>query len=133
MTWGGVNYLAVLVAGLAGYGFGAIFYTSLSSAWLDAIGKKKEELSPSKVPFVVAAVANLVMAWMLAGLMSHLGAPTIRSGVISAGFCWLGFVVTTMAVNNAFGGRRPKLTVIDGIHWLGVLVIQGAIIGAFGA
>jgi hypothetical protein len=24
------------------------------------------------------------------------------------------------------------LTVIDGIHWLGVLVIQGAIIGAMG-
>jgi hypothetical protein len=29
-------------------------------------------------------------------------------------------------------GRKPMLSVIDGIHWLGVLVIQGAIIGAMG-
>ena len=128
-----VNYLAVLVAGLAGYGFGAIYYMSLSAAWLDAVGMTKEELSTSKVPFVVAAVANLVMAAMLAGLMTHVGPITIRAGIISAALCWLGFVVTTIAVNNAFTGRRPKLTVIDGIHWLGVLVIQGAIIGAFGA
>jgi hypothetical protein len=128
-----INYLAVLVAAIAGYGFGAIYYTSLSAAWLDAVGLKKEQLSTSKVPFVVAGVANLVMAWALAGLMGHLGPITIRAGIISAGFCWLGFVATTIAVNNTFPGRKPKLSIIDGIHWLGVLVIQGAIIGAFGA
>ena len=127
------NYLAVLVAGLAGYGFGAIYYMSLASTWLDAIGKKKEELSTSKAPFIVAAVANLVMAYILAGLMAHVGPITIRSGVISGALCCVGFVVTTMAVNNTFGGRKTKLTIIDGIHWLGVLVIQGAIIGSFGA
>jgi hypothetical protein len=128
-----VNYLAVLVAGLAGYGFGAIYYMSLSTAWLDAVGMKKEELPTTKVPFIVAAAANLVMAGALAGVMTHVGPITIRAGIVSAGLCWLGFVVTTVAVNNAFTGRRPKLTIIDGIHWLGVLVIQGAIIGAFGA
>jgi hypothetical protein len=128
-----INYLAVLVAGLAGYGFGAIYYMSLSNAWLDAVGLKKEQLSTSKVPFVVAAVANLVMACVLAGLMSHTGPITIRAGIISGALCWLGFVATTISVNNVYPGRRPKLTIIDGIHWLGVLVIQGAIIGAFGA
>jgi hypothetical protein len=127
-----MNYLAVIVAAVAGYGFGAVYYMSLSAAWLDAVGKKKEELSTSKTPFIVAAVANLVMAVMLAGLMRHIGPITIRAGVISALFCWVGFVATTIAVNNAFGGRKVKLTIIDGIHWLGVLVIQGAIIGAFG-
>ena len=40
--------------------------------------------------------------------------------------------MATMAVNNAFGQRKASLTVIDGIHWLGVLVIQGAIVGAMG-
>jgi hypothetical protein len=128
-----VNYLAVLIAAIAAYGFGALYYTSLSTAWLDAVGLKKEQLGTSKTPFVVTAVANLVMAGVLAGLMSHVGPITIRAGVISAALCWLGFVATTIAVNNAFPGRRPKLSIIDGIHWLGVLVIQGAIIGAFGA
>jgi len=66
--------------------------------------------------------------------MGHLGAGqvTLKNGVISALFVWLGFVITTLEVNNAFGQRKPMLTVIDGIHWVGVLVIQGAIIGAMG-
>ena len=45
---------------------------------------------------------------------------------------WLGFVITTMAVNNAFRGAKPALTLIDGGHWLGVLLLQGAVIGWLG-
>ncbi|MEA2805916.1 MAG: hypothetical protein QOJ17_57, partial [Rhodospirillaceae bacterium] len=60
------------------------------------------------------------------------GQVTLKNGVISALFMWLGFVITTLAVNYSFSQRRPMLTIIDGIHWLGVLVIQGAIIGAMG-
>ena len=41
-------------------------------------------------------------------------------------------MITTLAVNYSFGQCKASLTVIDGIHWLGVLVIQGAIIGAMG-
>jgi hypothetical protein len=42
-------------------------------------------------------------------------------------------VATTLSVNYAFGGRKHMLTVIDGAHWLGVLAIMGAVIGAFGS
>jgi hypothetical protein len=83
-------------------------------------------------PFVLAFVALLIMAWVLAGTMAHVGTITIRNGIISALFVWFGFVLTTMAVNNAFGGRTLKLTVIDAGHWLAVLVLMGLIIGAFG-
>ena len=49
-----------------------------------------------------------------------------------AGFVFGTADYTTLAVNSAFGQRKASLTIIDGIHWLGVLVIQGAIIGAMG-
>ncbi|MFL5090770.1 MAG: DUF1761 family protein [Xanthobacteraceae bacterium] len=45
---------------------------------------------------------------------------------------WLGFVVTTLAVNYAFGGRGIKLAGIDAGHWLVVLLVEGAVIGAMG-
>jgi uncharacterized membrane protein len=57
---------------------------------------------------------------------------TLRGGIISAVLIWFGFVVTTMTANNAFGGRRPILTVIDSIAWLGAFVIIGAIVGWMG-
>jgi Protein of unknown function (DUF1761) len=79
-------------------------------------------------------VAEVVMAWALAGVVGHLGPGqvTLRNGVISAVFLWLGFVVTTLAVNYAFGGRGIKLAAIDAGHWLVVLVVEGAVIGAMG-
>ena len=58
---------------------------------------------------------------------------TLLNGVVSGLFCWLGFVITTMLVNNSFAMRNPLLLVIDGGYWLLVLALIGAIIGAMGA
>ena len=136
MNFAGMNILAIGLAAVAGFAFGAVYYMSLSRQWLAAIGKTKEEISGKRsiAPFITSFVALVVMAWVLAGTLGHLGPGqvTLKNGVISALFVWVGFVATTVAVNNAFGGRKPMLSVIDGIHWLGVLVVQGAIIGALG-
>ncbi len=137
MTFTGVNYIAVIIAALAGFGLGAVWYTVLAKPWMHAIGKteaecKQQQGSAKVVPFAICIVALFIMAWMLAGLMGHLGDITIRGGVISGLFVWLGFVITTMGVNHAFSGAKPMLTLIDGGYWLAVLLIQGAVIGAFG-
>jgi hypothetical protein len=143
MNFGSINYLAVVIAALAAFGFGAVYYTTLSKPWLNANGWTPEEqeryrkgdLNPGKAPFVVTIVANLVMAWVLAGIIAHLGPgqATIRNGLISGAFCWLGFVITSQSVNYAFGNRKLALSLIDGGHWLAVLLIMGAVIGAFGS
>jgi hypothetical protein len=137
MTFSGINYIAVIVATLAGFGLGAVWYMVLGRAWMRAISKTEAEIKQNQVgakalPFVIALVALFVMALMLAGLMGHLGDVTVRGGVISAFFVWVGFVITTMGVNHAFAGAKPMLTLIDGGHWLAVLLVMGAAIGAFG-
>jgi hypothetical protein len=136
MGFSGVNDIAVLIAALAGFGLGAVWYMVLARPWMHAIGKTEAELKqdgPNQVvPFAIAIVALLVMAWMLAGIMGHLGQVSIRGGVISGFLVWLGFVITSMGVNHAFSGASTKLTLIDGGYWLAVLLIQGAVIGAFG-
>ena len=81
---------------------------------------------------IYAFVADLVMAWVLAGVLGHLGALTLRAGLISAALCWLGFVMTTLTVNNTFAHRDWRLLWIDGGHWLVALLLMGAIIGAMG-
>ncbi len=134
MSFAGMNYLAIVLAAIAAFGFGSIYYMSLSGPWLAAVGKRKEDMKPAAGPFIATFIAQFVMAWVLAGTLAHLGPGqvTLKNGIITAGFIWLGFVLTSMVVNNAFAGRKTMLTVIDGIHWLGVLVIQGAVIGAMG-
>jgi len=138
MTFAGINYWAVLVAAAVGFGLGGVWYRLLARPWMAAHGFTSEMIrahhggGASKLPFVIAIVALLVMAWVLAGLIGHMGAVTLTNGVISAAFVWLGFVITTLAVNNSFGLRSAKLILIDGGHWLAVLLLMGAIIGVWG-
>jgi Protein of unknown function (DUF1761) len=137
MQYAGTNYWAIMLAAAVSFMFGAVWYGTLAKAWAAAVGKTEAEIKqagPTPVLFLVAIVAQLVMAWVLAGMIGHLGPGrvTLRNGVISGAFAWLGFVATTLAVNHGFQGARRSLTVIDGGHWLGVLLIQGAIIGAMG-
>jgi hypothetical protein len=72
------------------------------------------------------------MAWALYGILVHLKTFTLRAGLTSAALIWFGFVLITMAVNNAFAGRKPMLTAIDSAGWLGALLIIGAIVGTMG-
>lgn len=132
MTFAGVNYIAVVIAALAGFGTGAAWYMILGRFWLAALGKKKEDMDTTATPFLIAIVANLVMAIMLAGVIGHLGEVNVKTGVISGALIWLGFVITTLGVNHAFEGAKTTLTLIDGGHWLAVLLVMGAVIGAFG-
>ena len=81
---------------------------------------------------LIASVAHLLMAWMLAGVVGHLGEVTITRTLISAAFLWVGFVLTTMIVNHRFQSSPWSLTAIDGGHWLGVLLVMGLVIGWLG-
>jgi hypothetical protein len=140
MVFAGINYLAILIAAAAGWIAGAVWYMSLANPWMAAVGTTRERIDAAKeqpgasLPFVFAFAACVIMAWVLAGLIGHLGPGqvTLRNGVISALFCWVGFVVTTMLVNYSFAMRSRKLLLIDGGHWLVVLALMGAIIGAMG-
>ena len=76
-------------------------------------------------------VAKLVMAVVLAHLVAALGPVSIGSGLLTAGVCWLGFVLTTVVVNTDYIGDRRALAVVASWHWLGVLLVMGAMIGAF--
>ena len=136
MRFAGVDYWAVVIAGIVGYAAGALWYWGWSKPWMEAQGFTPESMkaNQSPVPYLLAFMANLLMAWMLAGVIGHLGieAVTFRNGVISAAAVWLGFLATTQTVNYSFSKRPLKLLLIDSGHWLVVLLLQGAVIGFMG-
>lgn len=137
MAFAGLNYTAVLLAAIASFIFGGIWYGFFAEQWMAAANVRPKALREGRAaatPYVVAFVAQLVMAYVLAGMIGHLGQGqvTLRNGLIAGAFIWGGFVFTALLVNHAFQGARRTLTLIDGGHWLGVLLIQGAIIGWMG-
>ena len=138
---GHVNILSVLTGAIVAWLFGAVYYTTLGKAWLAAQGKtleacKAEQEAKSGIakvtPFILSFVGALITGVVIYGILTHSGLWSLRAGIITGAVCWLGFVLTTVAVNNAYAGRKVMLTVIDSAHWLGVLVIIGGIVGAWG-
>jgi hypothetical protein len=134
-------YAAIVIAAVVAWLAGAAWYMLLGKRWMAALGRTPDEIAAAKaapggyLPFVYAFIAELVMAWMLAGVLLHLGPRiplTVRSGIITGAFCWFGFVITSMVVNNSFARRDWRLLLIDGGHWLMVLLLMGAVIAAIG-
>ena len=132
MASAGVNYLAVLVATIAAFAFGAAYYGVLSKPWIKASRLDPAQAKPLPPLLINSFICELIMAWVLATLIGYFGEVTFSSGVVSAFFAWLGFIATTTAVNQRYEGFGWDLTIIDGLHWLGVALIMGAVIGWFG-
>src|ERR1700730_12347224 len=104
MTFAGISYLAVIVAAIAAWLVSAAWYMSLGRTYQAALGKTPEQCKAEMskpgtlLPFGYAFIGDIIIAWMIAGVLGHLGAGqvTVRNGVISGAFLGSGLCLTTM-------------------------------------
>ena len=136
-----LDWLPVIIAAIAAWIFGAAYYSVLCRAWVAAQGKTMEQMKADNAgksitakatPFILSFVAEIVMAIAMSGILFHIGIYGLGAGLFSGLMIWLGFVLTTIAVNNAYAFRSMTLTAIDAGHWLGVLLIIGGVLGWIG-
>ena len=75
MSLGSLNYLPIFAAAIASFVFGGIWYNVFSKQWMDAVGMSPDRMQKDRSSlglYVLAFVAQLVMAWMFAGILVHL-------------------------------------------------------------
>lgn len=135
MDFQAVNWLAVIAAAVVAWLFGAAWYMGLSKPWLKAARRDPATMKKSPLPFVISFIAELIMAYIMALVVGAMtgGEPTLLAGLVFGFVLWLGFVATTLSANHRYQDFGWDLTLIDGGHWLGVLLIIGGVIGWFGA
>ena len=119
-----VNFLAVLVAAFVYFAVGAIWYTALGKIWMKFIDRTEEQLrNGSKLVFLYTLLAELVIVFVMAFVVWILGTGTYMSAIKVSLFFSLGLVCTVMAINNWYGQRSWKLTMIDsGYHVIGLMI-----------
>jgi hypothetical protein len=139
MDFSSINYLSVGIATLAGYIVGAIYYMVLGKAWMTAAELDPAAMKMRYSPFIISFVAEFVLAVVLYIVLDDITfAGTysenfdLKSSLAWSVILWFGFVAVPLVVNHRYQGSRWSLTVIDGIHWLLVLLVMAAIIGWFG-
>jgi Protein of unknown function (DUF1761) len=135
MVFAGINYLAVVIAAVAAFMLGGIYYGVLvAKPWAKAAKLTEAQTAMQTTQFVTTFVCELIMAVGIAGVMGHLGTGqvTIWNGAISGFFLAVTLIVPAMAMNHRYQTFGWDLTIIDGIHWIGVAMLIGAIVGWFG-
>ena len=125
-----MEILNVIVAAAAGFGFGAAWYMTLAKPWVEAVGIEVDDsgkpVNESATPYIMAAIAMVLVAGMMRHVFNLAGIDTIGKGLVSGLGIGLFFISPWIMINNAYGGRPFKLTVIDG----GYATFGCAVIGA---
>lgn len=138
----GASLLTIIVAAIAAWIFGALWYGLLSKPWMAASGITDEQMSQVKTqprlqqasPFIISFILEFVMAYMLAVLLMHTAPDgfSFGSALTAAFFLWLGFIFTTQTINHRYHFRPWSLTIIDCGHWLGVMLVMSAVMAIMG-
>ena len=115
-----MGFLAVLVAGVAGFMFGAVWYTLLAKPWMAASGVALDASgeAPANRADPIPYITSIVGAVLVAGMMRHVfvlsGIDTLGEGIVSGFGVGLFLVTPWIATFYAFGARPFRLTLIDG-------------------
>lgn len=112
-----INLAAVLVAALASFLLGALWYSKIlfGEIWMREAGYDKTRcFHPARV-FGVSFVMSVVGAAVLAYLVGP--APVLKEAVVKGLMVGAGVAGTSFAINYQFASRSVALTLIDaGYH-----------------
>lgn len=129
-----VNWLAIIIAAVVNMAVGAGWYGFFAKPWMEGNGFTREQIEAdnSSMPYVVAGLNSITMAFVLANVINWTGATGLLNGLLTGLLMWLGFTALSMGSNHAFESRGFKMWGINaGMYMVGLMVI-GAIIGVFG-
>jgi hypothetical protein len=129
-----VNWVAVVVATLAFYLIGGLWYSQavFGKQWMKAVGLTKKDAAKTKMEVVMplGGLLAFVSVVALAVLTCALELSTWQQGAALGALVALGFVIASRGVHMLFEGKGMKLFLIDSGYNLIFFTVAGAIIGA---
>ncbi len=131
-----IEIINVIVAAAVAFAAGAVWYLVFAEPWkkatgvpLDADGNPEGGQNPALFVF------TFVMQLLVAGMMRHVFATsaivTIGGGIVSGIGIGLFLIAPWIAINNVYGARPFKLTVIDGGYAVVACALMGLILTLF--
>lgn len=131
-----MGFFSVIIAAAIGFAFGAMWYMALAKPWMEAanikVGADGKPEGDSPLPYVMAAFAMILVAGMMRHTFALSGIDSVMKGLVSGLGVGLFFISPWIMINNAYGGRPFKLTLIDGGYATFGCAIIGAVLMLFG-
>jgi hypothetical protein len=137
-TLGDLNWIAVIVAAIAYFAIGALWYApfAFGAIWMAAAGTSQEQIGegPGAAIYAVPLIGSLLSAIAIAMLAEATATDTLGEGLVLGAVVAIGFALAISLVTATFESTKPKPmvwgAVTAGYHMVGSLV-AAAIIGAW--
>lgn len=134
-----VNYLAVLLAGIATMVVGFVWYGPLlfSKAWMKEMGKTMDDMKAGQSQMAKTYGLSFLLSLLTAYILTHVIVfslnfyhySLLQTGLTSAFWMWLGFVMPVQATEVLYGGKSFKLFAINTGYQLASLLAMGLVLG----
>jgi len=134
-----VNYLALLIAAVASMIAGFLWYSQalFGKKWMKLMGYSSESLKKAQkemgklyfLSFVVSIVSAYVLSHVMVLTKNFFGYPSLQTGITSAFWMWLGFVMPVQVTNTIFSDKNWELFGINTGYQLTSLILMGLAIG----
>ena len=131
-----MELINVLVAAVAGFGVGAIWYGVFSKPWMEASGLAvgsdgKPANMSDPMPYILGFLAMILVAGMMRHVFALSDITTIGKGLTSGFGIGLFLAAPWLMICYGFAGRSRKLLLIDGGYAAFGSAAVGLILTAF--
>ena len=131
-----MELLNIVAAAAGSWVFGAIWYMALSKPWMEAAGIPRDENgrpqgNGSPMPFILSAICMIIVAGMMRHIFAMAAIDTVGKGFMSGLGIGLFFIAPWIMINNAYGMKPFRLTLIDGGYAMIGCTIIGVILTLF--
>jgi len=129
-----INYLAVVVAAVAAFAIGGLWYSPLLFAkqWMKAHGYTEEQVKEMQKgagkAYAVSILCQLLIALAIAVLVGYLHLVLCVQGLKLGSLIWAGFALPLGLMATMFTDKKITVLVIDAGYQLVYLLIMGSII-----
>lgn len=127
-----MGFVAVLVAAIGSYAFGAVWYMVMAKPWMKAAGVSEEHVNKKDpAPFIISGLCAIIVAGMMRHVFAQSGIVGISGGLMGGIGIGLFLATPWILTNYAFAGCPRNLMLIDGIYATVGCSIMGVILGLF--
>ncbi len=129
-----INYLAVLVASVAAFVVGFIYYMPgvMGNLWVKALGKDPHEFTNSPMlSMLLSFLLTIITAIALDLIFISMGTQTIADGLVISAVIGVFIVAANMLGDYLFSNAKFSLFLIQGTYRLITMLVLAAILMAW--
>ncbi len=136
-----INLVTVFAAAITGFVLGFLFHGPVSGKlWMKLAdihptgNEKFKDMIPQMVwNFVAQLVTSYVLAviYFYVSTSQYSSGPGITTGIITALWLWLGFLIPSSSIDVIWMGKKKSLWIFEAACSLVVMIVMGAMIGGW--